>query len=254
MRWQSRIGFDNLLMTFDDGGRAELTDLFAALEREAVAFAAKLAILDTAADIYVGNENIRPHVRQFISACLGRLARAIDGAVLLCAHPSRAGLTSGEGDGASTAWNNSLRSRLYLARPEVEDGGATPDDAVRLLTRKKANYAGIGDTIELRWHGGVFVNDNPAAGVFASIDKHAAETAFLEALAKLTAQHVNVSAAPTSNNYAPIAIIRARLAGKLRKRELADAMQALLDSGRLTVEQYGRQSDPRFRLIDNSPK
>jgi RecA-family ATPase len=254
MRWQSRIGFDNLLMTFDGGGRADLTELFAAFEREAVAFAAKLAILDTAADIYGGNENIRPHVRQFISACLGRLARAIDGAVLLCAHPSRAGLTSGEGDGASTAWNNTLRSRLYLARPEVEDGGAAPDDAVRLLTRKKANYAGIGDTIELRWKDGVFVSDTPAGGAMAGIEKGAAETAFLEALGKLTARRVNLSASHTAHNYAPIMIVRERLAGKHSKAGLAAAMRSLFDAGRLDVEQYGRPSEPRYRIVETPPK
>ena len=53
---------------------------------------ARLVILDTAADLFGGNENDRGQVRQFMNA-LSRIAMKINGAVVLCAHPSRAGMS-----------------------------------------------------------------------------------------------------------------------------------------------------------------
>ncbi len=245
MRWESRVGADNILMRFDRSGGV-LTDVFEALLRSALEFEAKLVAIDTAADTFGGDENSRPQVRQFIQGCLGGLARAIGGTVLLLAHPSRSGLTTDEGDGGSTAWNNSVRSRLYLSRPEAQRD-EKPDKDARLLTRKKANYAGIGDTIELRWQQGVFVAERHS-GIFGTIEHRAAEAAFLVALAKLTDRHINVSASRTAHNYAPTMIVRERMAGKFRKEDLAAAMRSLLDAGRLIVEPYGRPSDQHFRL------
>ena len=68
---------------------------------------AQLVVIDTAADTFGGNENVRPHVRQFI-ALLTRLALERDGAVLMLAHPSVTGRTSGSGDGGSTAWSRAV--------------------------------------------------------------------------------------------------------------------------------------------------
>ena len=48
------------------------------------------------------------------------------------------------------------RRRPYLTRPKT-DGGEEIDDLERVLSRKKANYAGAGDSISLRWEKGVFV-------------------------------------------------------------------------------------------------
>ena len=132
--WPS-VGFDNLLMTFDghDAGKGELTDFFATLLEEVTSFGARLVVLDTAADLFGGNENVRTQVRQFLANACGRLAREIDGAVVLCAHPSVSGMASGSGSSGSTAWNNTVRSRLYLTRAADTDGEEAdrgPEDPV----------------------------------------------------------------------------------------------------------------------------
>ena len=44
----------------------------------------------------------------------------MDGAVIASAHPSRAGLKTGEGDSGSTAWNAGFRSRLYFSAPKQQ--------------------------------------------------------------------------------------------------------------------------------------
>lgn len=155
--WPS-VGFDNLLMTFDgqDSGKGQLTEFFASLLDAVRGFGARFVVLDTAADLFGGNENIRIQVRQFVANACGRIAREIDGAVLLCAHPSLSGMASGAGSSGSTAWSNTVRSRLYLTPAKAEDG-EEPDPDVRILTRKKSNYARAGESLTLRWTDGVMV-------------------------------------------------------------------------------------------------
>src|SRR5262249_22973962 len=64
--------------------------------------------------------------------------------VLLLAHPSMAGKASGSGASGSTAWENAVRARLYMRRPEE---GHFDE---RELIRAKANYAAAGENTTLR--------------------------------------------------------------------------------------------------------
>lgn len=149
----SRVGKDNFLMTFanDDVGR--LTKFFKELNQDLTRHKPDLIILDTAADLFGGNENNRPQVRQFVQTACGQIARLNNSAVLLCAHPSESGIQKGTGSGGSTAWNNTVRSRWYLKRPE--DGQLTNDH--RILSKVKSNYSAIGEEEYFRWENGVFV-------------------------------------------------------------------------------------------------
>ena len=108
-------------------------------------------VLDSLHDVFAGNENRRPHARQFINA-LRDIAIAIDGAVIVTAHPSLSGRASGTGEAGSTAWHNAVRSRLYL---KSEDG---EDDDIRVLKTMKANYGRRGKEMRLKWIDGVFIN------------------------------------------------------------------------------------------------
>ena len=161
--WLPRLGENNLLMTFGRSGVGEFTPFHGHVVTAALDLKASLVIVDTAADTFGGNENDRNHVRQFVSRALGSIALRIMGAVLLCAHPSRAGLNSGEGDGGSTGWSNAFRSRLYLRAPASDDG-EPQDPNARLLERRKANYAARNDEVRLRWRGGVIEPERPDGG------------------------------------------------------------------------------------------
>lgn len=171
VRVASRSGFDNVLMHFKNG-TGNHTDLFKQLLADVTAFDADLVILETAADLFGGNENARGEVRQFVANCCEVIAKEANAAVVLCAHPSVTGLRSGDGTAGSTAWNNSARSRLYLRR-EFEKDGNEADPDFRVLSRMKANFAPRQDAIDLVWRDGVFVvndpvNDRPAV---ADIDR-----------------------------------------------------------------------------------
>ncbi len=138
-RIASRSSFDNILMNFDKG-TGKHTKLFDQLLAEVTEFDADLIILETAADLFGGNENVRGEVRQFIAGCCEALAKQANAAVVLCAHPSVTGLRSGDGTAGSTAWNNSARSRLYLRRDIDEDGHEVhPDFRVLECQRRGKN-------------------------------------------------------------------------------------------------------------------
>ena len=236
-----RIGEDNFLMVFDRRGRGELTPVWHALLAEAKRIKARLVIIDTAADTFGGDEIRRSEVRQFIALSLGRLAREINGAVLLLAHPSLSGLKSGEGTGASTAWNNSVRARLYLTRPEAEEG-AQIDRDLRILSRKKANYAGIGDEMSLRWQDGVFrIAGRPTGDFVEVIDQRNrerdVEDIFLTCLREVQASGRYASDSTASRDkYAPKLFRRLKAAHGCSVKDLTSAMDRLLDTGRIRVE------------------
>ena len=144
-----RVGHDNLLVTFDAQGQPQETPFFAHVLAEAARLKAGFLILDTATDLYGGDDLKRAQVNHFIKAIVGRtiLHANRDGrdmAVLLLAHPSMSGMTTGTGTAGSVTWNAAVRSRLYLTKPD--DGDADE----RILTRKKANYAASGDETAMR--------------------------------------------------------------------------------------------------------
>ncbi|AVX03448.1 hypothetical protein MXMO3_00917 [Maritalea myrionectae] len=164
-RIASRAGFDNVLMHFMNG-KGIHTELFDALVQDVVAFDADLIIIETAADLFGGNENIRSEVRQFVARCCEQLAVEANAAVVLCAHPSVAGVKSGDGSSGSTAWNNSARSRLYLHRV-IDAQGHELDPDHRVLSRKKSNFARSGDAINIYWQSGVFITSRDARRIEA---------------------------------------------------------------------------------------
>jgi AAA domain len=127
-----------LLMTFTRNGVGELTTFHRHVIEAARDLEARLVVIETAADAFGGNENDRNQVRQFVQRGLGQIALKIDGALVCCAHPSRAGLSSGEGDSGSTGWNNAFRSRLYLHHPE--NGPKEPPDPT--APRRRARTRG----------------------------------------------------------------------------------------------------------------
>ena len=116
-----------------------------------------LVVIDTLADTFAGNELARTEARQFIGQLRG-LAIEHALAVLLLSHPSLTGINSGTGTSGSTAWSNSVRSRLYLETVK-DDGGVESDPDLRVLRTKKANYGARGGEIHLRWSQGCFVRE-----------------------------------------------------------------------------------------------
>lgn len=238
----SRAGEDNLLMTFkDDVGH--LTPFWYQVREMVGDLRPCMLTVDTAADTFGGNENIRPQVRQYVQGALTKLAIEFRCAVLLCAHPSVAGLTSGSGTGGSTAWNNSVRSRLYLSRDEVTGRLA--------LERKKSNYSKAGERMELAWDDGAFKRLLPDNGqplrTEADIEF---EQLFLGMLREFSARGQGVGI-DKRGNYAPREFARAlRERGQpANEMGLGMAMNRLLHMGAIEVLTDERMNAKRLAVV-----
>jgi RecA-family ATPase len=242
-------GGETLMAAPDRHGLIKITKLFENIRGAACDLRPKLIVLDNAADIYGGNENDRAQVRQFVGILRG-MAMAAGAGVLLTSHPSLTGINTGTGLSGSTAWNASVRSRLYFKRATT-DKDEEPDPDLRVLEVMKANYGPIGETITVRWTNGLFLPVGGASHIEKAAAKQAAERLFLTLLARFTRQGRIVSDKPTSHGYAPnlfAADPEARSA-HIGKSALADAMQRLFAADEIHVESYGRPSRLSFKLV-----
>ena len=146
----SRVGFNNILVSYDIKGLPIETPFYKKLQNAVEELQPELLIIDTAADVFSGDEINRSEVNFFIKAVLGSFCTNFGVTVLLLAHPSISG--EERGYSGSTAWNNSVRNRLYLQK-------GTSQDTMRVLTRLKSNYttAGEDEKIELYIHNGALL-------------------------------------------------------------------------------------------------
>jgi RecA-family ATPase len=240
----SLAGRDAVMAAVNNKGIVQPTELFERLKRSAHEIRPRWIGIDTAADVFIVDERSRSEVRQCISLLRG-LALAVDAAVILLAHPSLSGIHSGSGLSGSTAWNNSVRSRLYLKTPKKKDADSDDDDdttdPVRILEMMKANYSAIAEPVRLTWKNGLLLNEaTPTPMQRMSMDAEA-QSIFLSLLARYNKQDMTVSANPPSRNYAPVIFADMPEAKALaprastRKRLLRDAMETLFSKDRLYV-------------------
>lgn len=242
----SRVGQPNELLRRNKFGKAEGSSQFYGEILSLVrSFGAQLIGLDGLHDLFDGNENSRPEARQFVNL-IRKIALENDGAVILNAHPSLQGLNSGSGTAGSTAWNNAVRSRLYLHRPKGEEDDAT----ARELTTKKANYAQSGGSIKLRWSDGVFVAETPAGGVVGAIERGILEKLFVAELAKALADGLEPSIrVEAREQYCP-KLLQGR--PPLRSHSVADlerTMRSLLGGGEIVMGETDAPPSRRKKII-----
>jgi RecA-family ATPase len=193
------VGRDAVLAVPDNrGATLKRSPFFTDIERLVEKYRPDMLCIDTLADVYGADENIRSQVRQFLGF-LTDLAIKFDMAVVVSAHPSLSGMASGTGTSGSTGWHNSVRSRLYLA-PMKADGGDAPDPTLKQMTVIKSNYGPAGETIPLRWERGRFVLAGNSWK--SSITNAEADKRFLELLEQFTREKRNVTA-KRGTSYAP---------------------------------------------------
>lgn len=255
LRIASRKFMDNLLASFDrNTGTMKRTAVWKQFCEDAKAWGAKLVIVDTIADTFGGSEIDRSQVRQFVQACLGKLAQEIGGACLALGHPSKSGESTGDGTSGSTAWHASVRSRLYLEHAAKDGSGP-----LRRLSNKKANYGPAGDVMVLRWSRGAFElvsakhvpssaegeGQTGVQGMAAAIDD-----AIIAGVATLEAAGAQMSLARNSPYWA-VTVLRmqaAELLGAYTKEEVEEGLNRALKAGRVREAVVGRKADRKPRL------
>lgn len=221
----------------------------------AIEESAQLVILDSLHDYFHGNENDRAQVRYFVNQ-LRVIAQEIEGAVVLLAHPSVAGMASGSGSSGSTAWNNAVRSRLYLTRPPRDEKDDGPEDFdVRTLKTMKSNYGKLGDETKLRWKDGVFVAEfQGSGGTVERIEKANVEKLLLEGLRKLAERKVANSDSRNAQNYAPKMLRTLDGFSHIPVKQYAQALTKLVASGVVSKVKIGLGQDrhPIYGLAETS--
>lgn len=148
----SRVGQDNALIRLERASWSmKTTALYQRMAGYCRRYGIQYLVLDTATHVFAGNQNDETQVVAFIGE-LRRLAIAIQGVVILTKHPSMAGRALGTGESGNVAWNNSVRSRLYVYKSK--DGSIT-------LKTMKSNYSPSGGKLALKWDHGVLALDEP---------------------------------------------------------------------------------------------
>ena len=243
MAWRSAVIDPCELVEINQRGKMQPTPYFEWLKRSIKEFGARVVILDAAANLFGGDEIVRRQVNGFLTM-LRHLAIEIDGAIILLAHPSVAGMNSGSGYSGSTGWNNGVRSRLYLE----QEAGEGADKDVRILSKKKSNYGTIGDSLRIRWTQGAFVAFDGPTNLDRVATNAKAERVFLSLLARTYEIGSWVSATPSARNYAPKAFASHPDHEAVGKASFAHAMNRLVKDGKIEVDKYDRPSAPRYRL------
>jgi RecA-family ATPase len=242
-------GQETLLAVPDRAGLIQTTKLFGRIREAACDIKPRLIVLDNAADIYGGNENDRAQVRQFIGILRG-MAMAAGAGVLLTSHPSLTGINTGTGLSGSTAWNASVRSRLYFKRA-ITEKDEEPDPDLRVLEVVKSNYGPIGEAITLRWNKGLFLPVGGTSHLEKLAAEQAAEHLFLTLLDEFDRQGRNTSAKPTAPTYAPTLFAKEKQARerRIRKADFDAAMRSLFAGGKIRLQPYGAPSRETAKLV-----
>lgn len=192
---------------------------------------AQFILLDSLYNFFSGNENNRVHVAQFVYL-LRKLAKDCDAAVVFIAHPSKAGISTGDGYAGSTAWHDAVRARLFLT--EVDDNGENK----LVLRTMKANYGPGDGEIEVYYQGGMLWPRGTAAVNHGPHHEVQAGLAFLKCLRSILEQGKNASHSKNSGNFAPKLFSRMPAAAGFKVSDLAAAMERLFNEKKIKTGDY----------------
>lgn len=207
---------------------------------EAAAKGAGLIVVDNASDGYGGNENERRQVRAFLRM-LTTIARANDAALLLLAHVDKNTAKFGANNNAysgSTAWHNTVRSRLALRKD---------DDDSFTLEHQKAQFSKPAAAVALTLvNGGVLypMDQRAADAARAKREQDDAEVVMAVLTAALSADQY-IPTATQGRNTAAAALRACGLSKALANARVNAALARLVHDGRIVV--VVRRADGRER-------
>ena len=218
--------------------------------RQAVAESgAGLVVIDNASDAFLANENERRQVRSFIRV-LATIAAQNNAAVLLLAHIDKSAARNGSVGNSysgSTAWHNSVRSRLALID---ENGGP-------VLHHEKINLGCTQDPIRLAFNQrGVLMPVTREAIAKTEIDD---DGKVLAAIAAVIASGSPVSTSTTGpcttyhaiEHHLGIEFVGA--AGKRRVKSSVERLSAANRIVRTMARSAHRKDREQWELAQNAP-
>ena len=230
---QGAVG--NELANFAPDGRMTIAPRYLEIEAVCLALGVQHVTIDNTAHTFAGNENDRHQVAAFVGLN-NKLAQTISGSVVMVGHPNKAG----DSYSGSTAWENQVRSRLYLEIPRNGDDGVPIDPDMRVLRNEKANYSQRGAEVRFFWVKGAFVLEDQIEqsdrDTSESTQAFHENTLFLNLLETLSQQRRNVSHKTRAGNYAPKVMAGMPAAKGYSKAQLERAMERLFMLGKIDAD------------------
>jgi energy-coupling factor transporter ATP-binding protein EcfA2 len=230
-------------------GKLETTPTLQELREQVADYRAEFVILDNIARLFGGSENDRHAVTTFCAVVQGACAPAT---VLLLGHPAKA---VGSEFSGSTAWEGAVRARLYMSdRPpdaQDDDEGAPVDDAVRFLSRRKANYSPL-DIRRFTLADGVLTPDRPEPSRAAiGISGEFAKDVVRRAVQKLAERGLYGALSTASPNYLPKMAKQYELLDRMSPAAFGKVMRLMLLGGELAQERIGQYANrnPKMGLV-----
>lgn len=224
----------NELCTFTEKDTISVTERYASIVATCQQIGIKHIVLDNTAHLFTGDENKRSHVTAFLNLC-NRMAREIEGSVMIVGHPNKAG----DSYSGSTAWENNVRSRIFMSRV-LDEAGEAKDPDLRVIRNEKANYSRQGNQLEFRWHKGAFslatdLSESDRDQIAETILANAENDTFLNCLDILTEQKRKVSAS-TNGSYAPRVMSKMTEGKGFKVKQFEAAMERLFSLGIISAE------------------
>ena len=237
-------------------GKLEPTALLGELRAQIGDYRADFVFIDSVARVFGGSENDRHQVTTFVSWLTGACEPTGAGICLL-GHPGR---SQGSEFSGSSAWEASVRSRLYLGsklpdqRSEASDVDEAGDGSVRFLSRRKANYSAL-DFRKLIYSDSVLIPDTVTRNFMsASASGEFAKETVLRAIRKLKDVGVYGNTSTRSPDYLPKLAAQWKCLGELNERQFAQAMRELALEKRIAPHKVGQYSNrtPKMGLVEVS--
>lgn len=229
-------------------GKTSFTNRYAWLAKVVKQHQIDVLVVDNASDTFDGNEIARAEVRSYING-LSRLVRKSNGAVILISHVNKvtasSHLPNTEAYSGSTAWHNSVRSRLYLERKENQ----------LTLNPQKSNYSGMSEQLTFEMHDGIVrLPLDPLLNrlVDDEIDFQSHTPIILQILRDLQKTGVFVSPEHNGNKNAFKLMEKDLRFPDINREELQFAIDRLIQAGTIEEFEYRKDGKPRkgLRVID----
>lgn len=129
------------------------TPLWGQIEQAIYNCGAQLVVLDNVGAIFGGNANYPEQVRPFLQLC-NKVARNINGVVVLIQHPSATGEMDSNAQAGARTWRNTVRAQIIMQLPKESDDEEPSDE--RILRIGKNNYGRRQAPLRISWQSGVF--------------------------------------------------------------------------------------------------
>ena len=282
-----RKGDGTVIAVYDrEAGMVTPTERYAQICAEIEDFKPHVVIMGNRVNIFSVNQNDDAQARQCMEL-LDDLCEAYGVTVIMPAHPSLGGQSSGSGESGTVQWNNACRGRCYLSKIKGDKNDPDPDPDVRQLEVMKNNWSASGTIINMRWtkvldakgdwYGGVFVEDQVVqvavkdeSGVIKSDAQIKAEeddkidADFMEMFDKATKMGLTLSHKTRAENNPAVKFAEfpeCRYRTRKGRQQMRDAMMRLLAKGVIEIKTGGSPSRPWEKLartglrlvVDNEP-